>query len=107
MNTLAEEIRADFDKIKARYLGLPDAIGSIRVSTIEKVETHIAALEDRVAACTCEPVQAHQVDPRNRPIDFDFQMRRLKRLAAEDAGNGFGTVFQTVSAHQAAGRRAA
>lgn len=56
---LAEEIRADFQKIKDRYLGLPDAIGSIRVSTIEKVERHMDNVAAELAAAKANRLCAH------------------------------------------------
>lgn len=57
--SIADEIRADFKRIKDRYLGLPDAIGSIRVSTIEKVERHISDVEAELAKAKAHKLCAH------------------------------------------------
>lgn len=85
--SIADEIRADFKRIKDRYLGLPDAIGSIRVSTIEKVERHIETMEAQLAdrrrpVCAC----------CGETFDFDLTQHlmlpsRLKPLPAAAAVN--------------------
>jgi hypothetical protein len=57
----ATDIRAEFHRIKTRYLGVNDAIAPIRVSTLTAVEAHISQLE--LAAQTTHVCSVCQAQP--------------------------------------------
>lgn len=89
--SIADEIRADFKRIKDRYLGLPDAIGSIRVSTIEKVERHISDVEAELAKAKAHKlcahcdlfVEPHEIREVAKPY-LAMEQARIDRLRAAD-----------------------
>ena len=60
--THAEEIRAEFARIRHRYEGISDALASIRVSTVERIEEYMDDAEEAKANCTCAPVRSFEID---------------------------------------------
>lgn len=87
MTDLASEIRAETARIIKRHFGsVPDAIGAIRLSTVEKISAYVDAAEDRAASCVCQPASAYQIPVRrySRPLDAQFTLERLKRMRAVD-----------------------
>ena len=60
--THAEEIRAEFARIRHRYEGISDALASIRVSTVERIEEYMDCAEEAKANCTCAPVRSFEID---------------------------------------------
>jgi hypothetical protein len=62
--TLAEEIRAEFARIRRRFEGCD--LASLRMSSFEKIEAYVTDLEDRVAAMPQEPESFDVVSQINR-----------------------------------------
>ena len=80
-----QEIRDAFAKIAERYRDGHEAIAPIRVRIAKDAQDYIEVLETRAANCSCPPPVNFKINPRNKRIDYDFQMRRLHRMRAEDA----------------------
>ena len=64
--THAEEIRAEFARIRHRYEGISDALASIRVSTVERIEEYMDDAEEAKANCTCEAARPAYRIPTER-----------------------------------------
>lgn len=82
MTSLAQEIRANFAKIRRKYEGHPDAIAPLRVDHIAAVEAHIDALEAHVAGCTCQPERGFEINTDRAdagPYEL-MSMARIDRL---------------------------
>ena len=77
--TLADEIRAEFQRIRARYEGCD--IAAVRMTAVQKLEQGFDALEARLARCTCEPRDEFDV------VAHLSQASRLNPLAAAAAVN--------------------
>jgi hypothetical protein len=80
--TLAEEIRAEFARIRHRYEGISDALASIRVSTVERIEEYMDDAEEAKAHCTCEAARpAYRIPTeRDTPAYRAMEQARIDRL---------------------------
>ena len=84
--THAEEIRAEFARIRHRYEGISDALASIRVSTVERIEEYMDCAEEAKANCTCAPVRSFEIDTsRDTPAYRAMEQARVDRLLFDGA----------------------
>jgi hypothetical protein len=82
--TLAEEIRAEFSRIRRRYEGCETA--DIKTAVVGKIETYIKDLEDRVSALPAEEgvfglVEHLSEASRENPMSAAFAVNARKARA--------------------------
>ncbi len=88
MSDIAADLRAECARIIKRNFGhVPDAIGAIRVATVEKIQAYIERAEEAKANCTCEAARPAYRIPTERTDAAPYvamEQARVDRMLFEE-----------------------